>query len=122
METNSKLHLTSCILSKKEGKTLKMKKKKLKLIVFGVMMLVQVHGSARPVSCRLSKHQRLRSTQNNLLFNSVKILIPSILIRFMHLSGAGVFIHPSKESSQLHFNTAFFPPTLNLKCNIYIHI
>lgn len=103
-----KLHLTSFILSNKEGKTLKMKKKKLKLIVFEVMMLVQVHGSACPVSGCLSKYQRLPSVQNNLLFNSVKIPTRSILIRLMHPSGAGAFIHPSKVSSQLHFNTAIF--------------
>lgn len=69
------------------------------------MTVVQVHGSAHPVPCHLSKHQRLPSVQNNLLFNSVKILV---LIRLMPLSGAGVSIHPSKVSRRLCFNTAFF--------------
>lgn len=72
------------------------------------MMLVQVHGSAHPMSCHLSKHQRFSGVQNNLRFNSANIPSPSILIRVMHLSGAGVITHSSTANGQFHFNIAIF--------------
>lgn len=107
METNSKLHLTSCILSKKEGKNFKDEGKKIEI---NSIWSHDVSSGSWFSSSRvlLPKHQRIPSVQNNLLFNSVKILTPNILIRLMHLFGAGVLIHPSKVSSQLRFNTAIF--------------